>query len=252
VRLKDKVAIVTGSSRGLGKILALSFAREGARVVVTARTEVESGKLSGTIYKTAEAIQAEGGFALPIKCDVTSEENIHEMVKRTLQELGRVDILVNNSGIAVTQSTLDITLKRWELALRINLTGAFLCSQAVLPGMIERRSGSIINITSVASIRRTPEFTGIIYGVSKAGLDRFTTSLASEMGKHNIAVNALRPVEGIETEGLKAQSKGETSERWDTPDKFVKAAIFLAGQTSAGVTGMVANDEEYCLWHGLM
>lgn len=252
MKLKDKVAIITGSSRGLGKILALAFAREGARVVVTARTEVESGKLPGTIYQTAEAIQAEGGYALPIKCDVTSEENINEMVKRTLNELGRVDILVNNSGIAVTQSTLDITLKRWELALSINLTGAFLCSKAVLPGMIEQKSGSIINITSVASIRRTPEFTGIIYGVSKAGLDRFTTSLAAEVGKYNIAVNALRPVEGIETEGLKAQSKGETSERWDTPDKFIKAAIFLAGQTAAGVTGMVANDEEYCLWHGLI
>ena len=231
MKLKDKVAIITGSSRGLGKILALAFAGEGARVVVTARTEVESDKLSGTIYKTAEEIQAAGGFALPIKCDVSSEESINEMVKRTLNELGRIDILINNSGIAVTQSTMDITLKRWELALRVNLTGAFLCSKAVLPGMIERKSGSIINITSVASIRRTPEFTGIIYGVSKAGLDRFTTSLASEVGKYNIAVNALRPVEGIETEGLKAQSKGETSERWDTPDKFIKAAVFLAGQT---------------------
>jgi NAD(P)-dependent dehydrogenase (short-subunit alcohol dehydrogenase family) len=252
MKLKDRVAIITGSSRGLGKILAFAFAKEGARVVVAARSEVESGKLPGTIYQTAEAIRAEGGFALPIKCDVSSEESINAMVQRTLDELGRVDILINNSGIAVTQSTLEITLKRWELALKINLTGAFLCSKAVLPGMIERRSGSIINITSVASIRRTPEFTGIIYGVSKAGLDRFTTSLAAEVGKYNIAVNALRPVEGIATEGLMAQSRGETSERWDTPDKFIRAAIFLAGQTAAGVTGMVANDEEYCLWHGLI
>ena len=252
MKLKDKVIIVTGSSRGLGKILALAFGKEGAKVVVAARSEIENEKLPGTIYKTAEEIKAGGGIALPVRCDVTSEESVNEMVKKTLSEYGRVDVLINNSGVAAAnQTTVDLTLKRWEIVLKVNLTGAFLCSRAVLPGMIERKSGSIINITSVASIRRTPEFTGVIYGVTKAGLDRFTLSLAAEVGKYNIAVNALRPVEGIETEGLKAQSKGETSERWDTPDKFIKAAIFLANQTSAGVTGTVANDEEYCLWHGL-
>jgi citronellol/citronellal dehydrogenase len=253
VKLKDKVIIVTGGSRGLGKIMALAFAREGAKVVVAARSEVENEKMPGTIYKTAGEIKAAGGIALPLRCDVTSEESIAEMVRKAKEEFGRIDVLINNSGVAAAnQGTLDLTLKRWDIVMRVNLTGAFLCSKAVLPGMVERRSGSIINITSVAGVRRTAEFTGVIYGVTKAGLDRFTTSLAAEVGKYNIAVNALRPVEGIETEGLKAQSKGETSERWDTPDKFIKAAVFLANQTAAGVTGMVANDEEYCLWHGLI
>jgi citronellol/citronellal dehydrogenase len=251
VKLKDKVAIVTGSSRGLGKYMALGFAREGAKVVVAARTEVENPRLPGTIYKTAEQIRAEGGYALPLKVDVTSDESIGEMVKKTLNELGHIDILVNNAGTAIPQPIVDITLKRWELVLRVNLTSAFLCSKAVLPGMIERKTGSIINITSVAAINRTPGFTGVIYGVSKAGLDSFTTGLAAELGKYNIAVNALRPKEGIGTEGLRAVSGGAGSERWDTPDKLVKAAIFLAGQTAAGVTGTVASDEEYCLWHGL-
>jgi citronellol/citronellal dehydrogenase len=253
VKLQDKVIIVTGGSRGLGKILALAFAKEGAKVVVAARSEVENDKMPGTIYKTAAEIKAAGGIALPVRCDVTNEESINEMVKKTIGEYGWIDVLINNSGVAAAnQTTMDLTLKRWDIVLKVNLTGAFLCSKTVLPGMVERKNGSIINITSVASIRRTPEFTGVIYGVTKAGLDRFTLSLAAEVGKYNIAVNALRPVEGIETEGLKAQSKGETSEHWDTPDKFIKAAVFLANQSAAGVTGMVANDEEYCLWHGLI
>lgn len=251
MKLKDKVAIVTGASRGLGKVLALSFANEGARVIIAARTEAENEGLPGTIYQTAEAIKIAGGEAMPVKCDVTSEESIAEMVKLTLNAFGRVDILVNNAGTAVPQQILELTLKRWELVLKVNLTGAFLCSKAVLPGMIERQSGSIINITSIDAIGHSSGFTGVGYGVSKAGLERLTYSLASEVGKYNIAVNALKPKEGIATEGLMMVSGGVGSENWETPDKFIKAAIFLASQTAAGVTGVVASDEELCLWHGL-
>jgi len=251
LELQDKVGVITGSSRGLGKILAMGFAREGAKVVVAARTEVEKELLPGTIYKTAEAIKAKGGYALPIKCDVTSEESIGEMVKRVLDELGRIDILVNNAGTAFPKLITETPLKRWELVLRVNLTGAFLCSRAVLPGMIERKSGSIINITSIDAIARSSGFAGAAYGVSKAALERFTWSLAAEVGKYNIAVNALKPREGIETEGLMAVSRGVGRERWESPEKFVRAAIFLAKQNASRVTGTVASDEEYCLWHGL-
>jgi NAD(P)-dependent dehydrogenase (short-subunit alcohol dehydrogenase family) len=117
--------------------------------------------------------------------------------------------------------------------------------------MIERKSGSIINITSIDAIARSSGFTGAAYGVSKAALERFTWSLAAEVGKYNIAVNALKPREGIETEGLMAVSRGVGRERWESPEKFVRAAIFLAKQNASGVTGTVASDEEYCLWHGL-
>jgi citronellol/citronellal dehydrogenase len=251
MELKDKVAVITGSSRGLGKILAMSFAREGAKVVVAARSEVEDQILPGTIYKTAEAIKAESGYALPIRCDVTSEESVGEMVRKVLDELGRIDILVNNAGTAFPRSIMETPLKRWELVLKVNLTGAFLCSRAVLPGMIERKSGSLINITSIDAAARSSGFTGAAYGVSKVALERFTFSLAAEVGRYNIAVNALKHREGIETEGLLAVSHGVGRERWETPEKFVRAAIFLAKQDSSGVTGTVASDEEYCLWHGL-
>lgn len=249
-RLAGKVAIVTGSSRGIGKAVALGLAQEGASVVVCARSEFENEKLPGTIFKTADEIRALGQRALPVKCDISNEHDIEEMVKKALQEFGRIDILVNNVGIAVPQSILEMSLKRWELVLRINLTGAFLCSKAVLPGMIERKTGSIINISSIAATDRFTGFTGIAYGVSKAGLERFTWSLASEVGRYNIAVNALKPKEGVDTEGLRLVSS-ETSKKFDKPDRMVKVAIFLAAQTASQITGMVATDEEYCLWHGL-
>ena len=104
--MKDKVGIITGSSRGLGKTLAMNFARKGAKVVVAARTEVENRLLRGTIYKTAEAIKGEGGYALPIKCDVTSEESVKEMVKQVIDEFGRVDFLVNNAGTVYPRSIM--------------------------------------------------------------------------------------------------------------------------------------------------
>jgi NAD(P)-dependent dehydrogenase (short-subunit alcohol dehydrogenase family) len=219
--------------------------------VVAARTEIENERLPGTIYYTAEAIKSQGGLALPLRCDVTNDESVGEMVKRTLAEFGRIDILVNNAGTASPQSILEMPLKRWEIVLKVNLTGAFICSKAVLPAMIAQNNGSIINISSVDAVSCTSGFTGIVYGVSKAGLERFSRSLASEVGKFNIAVNALKPREGIETEGLRSVSRGVGSERWESPGRFLKASVFLACQDATGVTGMVASDEEYCLWHGL-
>ena len=249
--LKDKIAVITGSSRGLGKMLAVEFARQGAKVVIAARSETENQALPGTIHQTAATIKAEGGYALPIKCDVTSEESVAEMVGKVLAGLGRIDVLVNNAGTAYPKSIVETPLKRWELVLRVNLTGAFLCARVVLPGMIERKCGSIINITSIDATARSPGFTGAAYGVSKAGLERLTWSLAAEVGRHNIAVNALKPREGIATEGLMAVSGGTGRERWDKPEKFLRAAVFLAKQDASGVTGVIASDEEYCLWHGL-
>lgn len=252
MKLKDKVSIITGSSRGLGKMLASHFAREGAKVVVAARTEVENHRLPGTIYKTAELIKSEGGYALPVRCDVTSDESVSGMVQKVLDELGQIDILVNNAGTAFPGLITETPLKRWELVLRVNLTGAFLCAKTVLPAMIKRKRGSIINITSIDAVTRSSGFAGAAYAASKAALERFTCSLAAEVGKYNISVNALKPKEGIETEGLMAVSKGTGKERWESPENFIKAAIFLANQDATGVTGTIATDEEYCLWHGLI
>ena len=253
MKLEGKVAIVTGSSRGLGKAIAMGFAREGAEVVVAARTEVENEKLPGTIQKTVEEIQKLGRRAVSVKCDVTDEQSVNGMVQKALSEFGRVDILVNNAGTAFYYPVIETPLKRWELVLKVNLTGVFLCSKAVLPHMVKQKSGSIINISSLAADEKVAGkvSTGLAYAVAKAGLDRFTYGLAAELGKFNIAVNCLKPYGVVDTEGMRFWVKEEERKGWVTPEKMVKCAIFLAQQDARGVTGKVATDEELCAWHGL-
>ena len=251
MKLTDKVAIVTGSTRGIGKAIAIGFAKEEASVVIAARSEIANEKMPGTIYKTAEEIQALGGNALPIKCNVADEESVNDMVQKALERFGHIDILVNNAGIAYYPPVLETPVKRWELVIRVNLIGTFLCTKAVLPKMVEQRHGSIINISSVSATDRGPSITGVAYGVSKAGIERFTWGLATEVGKYNIAVNALKPSGVVNTEGMRFMLPDADKSQWVSPDRMVKAAIFLAVQDATGVTGVVAYDEEICAWHGL-
>ena len=252
--LAGKVAIITGASRGIGKAIALGYAREGASVVVAARTEVEKDKnFPGTISQTALAIGELGGKALAVRCDVTDEASVTSMVEQCLSAFGKIDILVNNAGVAFHYPIVETPLKRWELVIRVNLTGSFLCSKAVLPSMMKQRQGSIINLSSLAADERDNGTvpTGVAYAVAKAGLDRFTWGLASEAGKHNIAVNCLKPKQVVDTEGMRFWAKEEERRGWVEPDRMVKCAIFLAAQDASGVTGTVATDEELSVWHGL-
>ena len=132
MKLEGKVAIITGASRGLGKAFALDFAREGADIVVAARTGTE-GKLPGTIHQTAEEVRALGARVLPVRCDVTRQESVDETIQKAFQTFGRVDILVNNAGVAWWPPITETPLKRFELVMRVNLIGAFLMVKAVLP-----------------------------------------------------------------------------------------------------------------------
>jgi citronellol/citronellal dehydrogenase len=254
MKLDGKTAIVTGASRGIGKQIALGLAAAGANVVLAARTETQKeGGVEGTIHDTAKAIRDAGGQALPIKCDVTDETSVGAMVEAAAAQFGHVDILVNNAGVAFFYPIIETPLKRWEMVIKVNLTGAFVCAKAVLPSMISRRSGSIINISSLAADERDAGTvpTGVAYAVAKAGLDRFTWGLAVEMGKHNIAVNCLKPKDPVDTEGMRFWTPEEERKGWVSAEKMVKCAVFLAGQTASGVTGTIATDEELSLWHGL-
>jgi len=254
MKLKDKVAIVTGASRGIGKAIAVGFAREGARVVLAARSvEQKEGGLEGTIHDTAREVEAAGGQALAVRCDVTDEVSVAAMVDAAVSRFGRVDILVNNAGVAFFYPVAETPLKRWETVLKVNLTGAFLCARAVLPHMVAQGGGSILNISSLSADERDAGTvpTGVAYGVAKAGLDRFTYGLAVECGKQNIAVNGLKPKEPVDTEGMRFWTKEEDRKGWVSAEKMVQCAVFLAAQDASGVTGTVATDEELSLWHGL-
>jgi NAD(P)-dependent dehydrogenase (short-subunit alcohol dehydrogenase family) len=244
--LKGKVAIVTGASRGVGKAMAMGLADKGAMVIIAARTEVETPPMPGSIELTARQIREAGGQAHPLRCDVTDEAEVNDMVSRAIGLFGRVDVLVNNSGIAFPAHAWEMSLKRWELVIRVNLTGAFLCARAVLPGMMERRAGSIINISSIQATQEGSVRTGIAYGVSKAALERFTVGLAEEVRPFNVAVNCLKPRGAVSTEGMAYLHTTADKTRWDTPDMMVRACAFLASQGDGGVTGLVATDEEIC------
>lgn len=254
MKLQGKVAIVTGASRGLGRSIAIGFAKEGSSVVVAARTEIENKELPGTIYQTAEEIKALGQDALPVKCNVTDEQSINDMIQKVLVNFGRIDVLVNNAAVAFYRPILETPLKRWELVIRVNLIGAFLCSKAVLTPMIKQGGGSIINISSLAADERDEGtvLTGVAYAVSKAGLDRLTLGMATEVGKYNIAVNALKPHRVVDTEGMRFWLRDADKSLWQSADMMVKATIFLASQDSKGITGTIATDREICTWHGLM
>ena len=260
-QLEGRIAIVTGSSRGIGKAIAIGLASEGVSVVIAARSEQER-HLPGTIYATASEIEASGGRALPMRCDVKDEESVNAMVARTIEELGRVDILVNNAAVGTYTPLLDTSVKLWDLVIAVDLRGPFLCAKAVLPAMIQQGRGSIINISTHGADNifsstvskdplESPAIVGQPYGVAKAGLERLSKGLAAEMGRYNIAVNAVKPARPVLTEGFKLQRPNADWSLWATPEATVKAVLFLAKQDASGVTGTVTTDEELMRAHGL-
>jgi 3-oxoacyl-[acyl-carrier protein] reductase len=253
-KLDGKVAIVTGASRGIGKAVAIGFAREGACVAIVARTveHLKSG-LPGTILQTADEIKAAGGQAFAIRTNILAEDEVQAMVQQVLDEWGKIDILVNNAAVAAPGPFAETTTRHWNLVIGVNLLGTFLCTKAVLPTMMKQRSGSIINTSSGAADGRVRSVTGVAYGTAKAAIEHFTCELAAELGPYNIAVNCYKPAQGVATEGFVFNlPPGYDKSRLVGPEKMVKAAIFLAQQDARGVTGCVARDEEIIQWHGLL
>ncbi|MEK7849092.1 MAG: SDR family NAD(P)-dependent oxidoreductase [Chloroflexota bacterium] len=245
MRFENKVAIVTGASRGIGKVAAVALAREGARVVVAARTE-EASQLPGTIHETVREIEALGGKALAVRTDVSDEASVDEMVRCTLEAFGRIDVLVNNAAVAFYPPVVETPPRRWDLVLRVNIRGPFLCSRAVLPRMIEQRSGSIVNLSSKAADINGPTYVGVAYCTAKAAVERFSNALAEEVKQYNIAVNAIKPRQEVSTEGMRFWNPKADWSRWDKPEDFlVKGILFLAGQ-DARLTGQVVVDKELC------
>ncbi len=253
MKMLNKVCIITGASRGIGKEMAIGFAREGADVVVAARTDVQKDeRLPGTIHTTAEQVRALGRRALAVKMDVSSEEDVDRTVQQTIEEFGRVDVMVHNAALAYWNKLWKIPSKLWDRVINVNLRGAYLCAKAALPHMIEQKSGSIINLSSPGADMGGKIDGGMAYSASKAGIERFCNGLAEEVREFGIAVNCLKPAGFIDSEGLRYWSTEETdTSDWEPPDLMVRAAVFLACQTADGVTGGVytekALDKEFKL-----
>ncbi len=247
MKLDGKVSIVTGAGQGIGRRIALRFAAEGAAVTLAARSKA-------LIDEVADEIRKLGGRALTVVTDVADEASIERMVRATLDEFGAIDVLVNNAGIAgPTGPATKISREDWDQTLAVNLTGTWLCAKHALPAMIERRSGRIINITSVAGLigyaLRSP------YAASKWAMIGLTQTLAQEVGGYNITVNAVAPgpVRGPRIESVirhRAAEMGRTYEeverdyveplalkRMVEEDDIAAAALFLASEDGRNITG---------------
>jgi gluconate 5-dehydrogenase len=238
LRLKDKVAIVTGSTSGIGTTIANAFAQEGATVVICGRRTELAQSVAGELV-------GRGLRALAIRLDVTDPDSIQALVDQTTREFGRIDILVNNSGISPVWKRAEDTGKDvWDQILATNLTGTFLCSQAVGRAMIQQKSGRIINMTSVGGEVALPKL--VAYCASKAGIIMLTKVLAAEWARHNILVNAIGPafVETDFTAGLRSNDaiyndlkSRNPLQRFARPEEIVGAAVFLASDEATYVTG---------------
>lgn len=184
MNLEGRVAIVTGSGRGLGRAMAIALAEAGADIVVTARTRRE-------IEETAQRIEERGRRALAFAADITVPGEAEQIVNQTIQLLGKVDILVNNAGVAIAKELHEMSLDEWHQTLSTNLTSLFLCCKAVAPYMIAKRQGKVINIASIDGA--AGKATLVAYCASKGGVIQFTRALAVEWAKYNIQVNAIGP-----------------------------------------------------------
>lgn len=238
----QRVAIVTGGGRGIGRAIALAFADEGADVVVVSRTPAE-------IEATATAIRAQKRRALAIPADVSNPQDVTAMVERTIREFGTVHILVNNAGV---QGPIGLLINndvgQWIETIRINLTGTFLCCKDVLPVMIQQGYGKIINLSGGGATSPRPYFTA--YAASKAAVVRLTETLAEEVKEYNIQLNAIAPgavnthmldqlLAAGEAAGEKAlaEARRQLESGGTSPEKATALAVFLASDESDGLTG---------------
>jgi NAD(P)-dependent dehydrogenase (short-subunit alcohol dehydrogenase family) len=248
--LRDKVALVTGGSRGIGRAICLGLARQGAKVAVASRTEVDASAgtefaryAAGTIHDTARMIQAEGGSAVGIKCDVTQADDIRRLVDATLARFGRIDILVNNAGIDCESPVVDLDIDVLDRCLAVNVRAPFLLCKFALPGMVAQGSGSIFCIGSGAARGYRPGRVG--YSMSKAALERMFLNLAEEVRPADIAVNVLSPGRVDTWMNRRGDWPGTAHIPMAQPEAIIPAAVWLAQQTATSFTGQVVERADF-------
>src|SRR3972149_5169574 len=229
--LKGKVALVTGARQGLGKSISLGMAEAGADLVICDRV-TDDGKLA----ETAREIEGLGRKALSMGGDITVEDDVNNIVNKSMEMFGKIDVLVNNAGVTAQDSFLQLPYRRWRLILSVNLDGVFLCSKVVLPHMIEKKSGMIINVSSILAkeIRMN-----IAYGVTKAGVERFTLGLAREVRREpGIAITCVRPY-FVKTEIVMGFMEGHDTSNFEEPIIWQKYPAMVAASKPEEVTGKI-------------
>jgi NAD(P)-dependent dehydrogenase (short-subunit alcohol dehydrogenase family) len=220
MKLKDKVALITGGARGIGKAVSLAYAREGARLAICARTASE-------IIETVQEIQKLKADAKGWSCDVSIEDSVKDFVGNVIKEFGRIDVLVNNAGVMTRPVPItQLEVKKWDYTIAVNLRGPFLVTKAVLPVMIEQKNGAIINVSSMVGRGAYANFSA--YATSKWGLEGFTQTVAAESRSSNIRVNSVEP--GY----VATKLTGYTGSQ---PESVTDVFVYLASDEANGVSG---------------
>ena len=243
MQMEGKVALVTGGARGLGRSMALAYAREGADVAIVARTPSELDAVSSEIRALDRRAHA-------VNADLTTGEGANRAARETISELGKIDILVNNAGgyrlftndLTHSLSVLDITEEEWRRVVESNLTTTFMTCKAVLPHMMERRSGVIINLTS-KNVARRGRAGQASYGAAKAAVERLSESLADEVKDFGIVVNILDP--GWNLTRPNDDYDDEVHKRMRLPEDIAEVAVYMALQTPETMTGQLISAPEY-------
>uniref|UniRef100_A0A1L8ECG9 Hydroxysteroid dehydrogenase-like protein 2 n=1 Tax=Haematobia irritans TaxID=7368 RepID=A0A1L8ECG9_HAEIR len=243
--LKGKTLFITGASRGIGKAIALKAAKDGANVVIAAKTSDPHPKLPGTIYTAAEEIERAGGKALPCVVDVRDEKQVKAAVKAAVDKFGGIDILINNASAISLTSTLDTEMKRYDLMHHINTRGTFLVSKECLPYLLKSKHAHILNISPPLSMKPMWFSNHVAYTMAKYGMSMCVLGMAEEFKDRNVAVNALWPQTAIQTAAIDMLNGPESAKFSRKTDIMADAAYAILSQTPPKApTGQFFIDEK--------
>ena len=248
--LKDKTVFITGASRGIGREIALRFARDGANIVVTGKTADPHPKLKGTIFTTAKEVEALGGRALPLRLDIRDENSVAATVKETVERFGGIDVLVNNASAINISNTLATPAKRYDLMHQVNARGTFVCSQACIPHLMKSRNPHILTLSPPLNLNPKWFKDHVAYTMAKYGMSMCTLGMAAEFAAIGIAVNSLWPRTTIATAAVEAFfPQALASSR--KPAIMADAAYEIVTRDSRSTTGNFFIDEVVLRGHGV-
>lgn len=249
--LKGRTIVITGASRGIGRAIALKCAKDGANIVIAAKTADPHPKLAGTIFTVAKEVEEVGGQALALQVDVREPEQINHMVQQAAQRFGGIDVLINNAG-AIKLTTTDATpVKAFDLMMSINVRATFLCSQACLPYLEKSNAAHIINLSPPINLKPKWLENHVAYTISKFGMSMCTIGMAAEFRDRKIAVNSLWPRTAIDTAAITMLMGDEAARNCRKPDIMADAAYALLTLSPTEVTGEHLLDEDFLRTRGV-